>query len=227
LVQTVKAMSEVRVVKRRARSGPRERPAADRSRTNGAGGVEVVAIGVSTGGPPVLQTILRALPRDFAVPVLIVQHIAAGFLPGMARWLNDTTKFSTHIGEHGELAVPGKAYLAPDDRHMGLDHRGRIALSDAPAENGLRPAVSHLFRSVLAAHGAKAVGILLTGMGRDGAQELKLLRTAGAVTIAQDVQSSVVHGMPGEAIRLQAATYILPPEKIGPMLTQLVPPHCR
>jgi two-component system chemotaxis response regulator CheB len=227
LVQTVKAMSEVRVVRRRARSPARtsDNLVIGGLRVDPPRAVEVVAIGASTGGPPVLQTILRSLPAAFPAPVLIVQHIAAGFLPGMARWLNDTTGFPTHIGTHGELANPGSAYLAPDNLHMGLDSLGRIALSDSPPENGLRPAVAHLFRSVLAVHGTRAVGILLTGMGRDGAHELKLLRERGAFTIAQDAESSVVHGMPGEAIRLQAASYILPPEKMGPMLSQIVPAH--
>lgn len=229
LVLTVKAMSEVRVVRHRVRSGAKadKRETPHQIQSSDRATAEVVAIGVSTGGPPVLQTIFRSLPADFGAPILIVQHIAAGFLPGMAQWLNDTTTFPTHIGRHEELALAGRAYLAPDDCHMGLDALGRIELKEAPREDGLRPAVNYLFRSVLAARGPAAIGVLLTGMGRDGAQELKRMRASGAVTIAQDAETSVVHGMPGEAIRLQAATYILPPEKIGAMLAQLVPARRR
>jgi two-component system chemotaxis response regulator CheB len=224
LVETVKLMSEVKVVKRWPRprrtdglatvSLPAEAKPSD-------GSIKVVAIGTSTGGPPVLQTILTGLSKDFSVPVLIVQHIAAGFLPGLVDWLNQTTGFPIHIAAHGEPLLPGCAYLAPDGSHMGLGANGQIALSSQEPENGLRPAVSYLFRSVAAVCGANAVGVLLTGMGRDGADELKLLKELGAVTIAQDAESSVVHGMPGEAIKLGAATYVLAPDKIPAVLAAL------
>jgi Chemotaxis response regulator containing a CheY-like receiver domain and a methylesterase domain len=105
---------------------------------------------------------------------------------------------------------------------MGIDRNGRITLSDVPPEHGLRPSVSYLFRSVAAALGPKAIGILLTGMGKDGAEELKLMNDQGAITIAQDKQSSVVHGMPGEAIRLDAASHVLAPKEIASVLTSLV-----
>lgn len=227
LVETVRLMSEVRVVKRWAR--PRRAdtsapfpPAADLPAAQA--GIKVVAIGTSTGGPPVLQTILAGLPKDFPFPVLIVQHIAAGFLPGLVDWLNQTTGLPVRIAAHGEPLRPGHAYLAPDGYHLGLGGSGQVALSKQEPENGLRPAVSYLFRSVAAVCGANAVGVLLTGMGRDGADELKTLQDLGAVTIAQDAASSVVHGMPGEAIKLGAATYILPPDKIPAMLAALAAP---
>lgn len=218
LVQTVKAMSEVKVIRRwprlRAESKTIVRPAR-------RGKIEIVAIGVSTGGPPVLETILSALPSDFAAPILIVQHIATGFLPGLVDWLTQTTHFPVHIATHNEALRPGSAYLAPDGYQMGVSSE-RILLNDAPQENNLRPAASYLFRSVAAAFGANAAGVLLTGMGRDGAAELKLLRDKGAITFAQDQETSVVHGMPGEAIKLGAACYILPPERIAAMLVSLV-----
>lgn len=221
LLQTVKAMAEVRLVRRRpVTRTPSNGGAARQSQRPPAA---VVAIGVSTGGPPVLQAILRALPTDFGAPILVVQHIAPGFLPGMARWLGETTAFPVRIAHEGEAAAPGRAYLAPDGHHMEIDSRRRIVLCDDPPEGGMRPAVSHLFRSVLKVYGASAIGILLTGMGRDGAAELKLMHDAGAITMAQNEASSVVHGMPGEAIRLKAATYILPPEQIAPLLLKFIP----
>jgi two-component system chemotaxis response regulator CheB len=221
LLETVLLMSEVRVVKRWSRtrrhvvtgetqptkSGEKESP------------VRVVAIGTSTGGPPALQTILAGLPRTFPVPILIVQHIASGFLPGLVEWLTRTTGFPTQIGVHDEMMLPGRAYLAPDGYHMGAGMGGRIVLSKHEPENGLRPSVSYLFRSLAATGGSHVLAVLLTGMGRDGAEELKALRNLGATTIAQDAESSVVHGMPGEAIKLDAAVYVLPPERIAAALT--------
>jgi two-component system chemotaxis response regulator CheB len=225
LVETVKLMSEVTVVKRWPRSRRTDGLAAVSlpAAAKAAGGsIKVVAIGTSAGGPPVLQTILTGLPKNFSVPVLIVQHIAAGFLPGLVDWLNQTTGFPIRIAAHGEPLLPGCAYLAPDGYHLGLGANGQIALSSQKPENGLRPAVSYLFRSVAAAWGANAVGVLLTGMGRDGADELKLLKELGAVTIAQDRESSLVHGMPGEAIALGGATHVLPSDKISELLLTLV-----
>lgn len=225
LVRTVKAMSEVHVIRRwpRVRSTqlPTLPPPPAAAKTVPTG-IRCIAVGASTGGPPVLNTLLSGLPKDLAVPVLIVQHIAAGFVKGLADWLGQTTGWPVIVAADGQEIKPGNAYLAPDDTHMGVDHQGRIALSRAAPESGLRPSVGHLFRSVASVHGKHAVGVLLTGMGRDGAEELKLLKDAGAVTIAQDQQSSVVHGMPGEAIKLDAAVYILPPEKMSPILTALV-----
>jgi two-component system, chemotaxis family, protein-glutamate methylesterase/glutaminase len=189
--------------------------------------VSLVAVGASTGGPPVLQAILAALPRDFSVPVLIVQHIAPGFTQGFADWLAQSSSLPIQIPVHGQTILPGQVYVAPDGFHMAVGPQGQIHLSTDEPENGLRPSVSHLFRSVAHAYGSRAVGVLLTGMGKDGAWELKLMKEQGAVTIAQDRDTSVVHGMPGEAIRVGGATYVLPPEKIRMALTSLVSANVR
>jgi two-component system chemotaxis response regulator CheB len=225
LLQTVKLMSEVKVVRR----WPRSRLAAPPASAGQPGeskiapaGFRLIGIGASTGGPPVLQTILEKLPKDFPVAILIVQHIARGFLPGLVEWLNQTTGWQIHVAAHGTCPLPGHAYLAPDDFHMGVTASGRIFLTREELENGLRPAVSHLFRSLGETCGPNAVGVLLTGMGKDGAAELKLMKDGGATTIAQDRESSVVHGMPGEAISLGGATHVLPPERIATMLSMLV-----
>ncbi len=225
LVQTVKNMAGVKVIKRwpkpqRDANSPNHCTAAAEIIEPGA--VKLVAIGTSTGGPPVLKTILSRLPHDFQAPIIIVQHIAPGFLPGLAAWLQDVTGFPVHIGTEGETPRPGCALLAPDGMKMGIDRHGRIALAHGKLEEGLCPSVSHLFGSVATVYGASAIGILLTGMGKDGAAELKTLRETGAITIAQDQESSAVHGMPGEAIRLNAATLVLSPEKIADILAQLV-----
>jgi two-component system, chemotaxis family, protein-glutamate methylesterase/glutaminase len=225
LRQTVKLMSEVKVVRRWAAS----KTATQRAAGITAGGpsqstrrVKFIGIGASTGGPPALQTILAGLPKSFPVPILIVQHIARGFLPGLADWLNQTTAFQVHIGGHGMLPLPGHVYLAPDDFHMGVNASERIVLSRAEPENGLRPAVSFCFRSLAETFGGDVIGVILTGMGRDGAVELKTMKDGGAVTIAQDLESSVVHGMPGEAIALGGATHVLAAERIASALSTLV-----
>jgi two-component system chemotaxis response regulator CheB len=180
----------------------------------------LVGIGASTGGPPVLQTLLSSLTREFPAPLLIVQHIARGFLPGMVEWLNQTTGLHVHVAAHGAQATAGHAYIAPDDFHMGVSAAGRLLLSHEPPEGGLRPSVGHLFRSLAQNIGDRAVGVLLTGMGTDGAGELKLLRDRGALTIAQDRETSVVHGMPGAAIQLGAAEHVLAPDRIAALLTR-------
>jgi len=225
LVQTVKVMSEVRVVRRWARLRETETTPATprqvelkRTPTN----IKLVAIGASTGGPQVLRTILSKLPEDFSVPVLIVQHIASGFLAGLVEWLAQTTSLSVHIAVHGERLLPGRAYFAPDDFQIKVERGGQIDLNKDEPERGLRPSISYLFRSVANIFGKNAVGVLLTGMGKDGTEELKLMKEKGAVTIAQDKETSVVYGMPGEAIKLDAATYVLPPDRIAATLGKLV-----
>jgi two-component system chemotaxis response regulator CheB len=222
LLQTVKLMSEVKVVRRwsRARRDPVARPAQARLE-RAPGKCKIVALGASTGGPPVLQTILSQLPKDFPAPVLIVQHMAGGFVRGFIEWLAHSSRLPIHLAVHGEEILPGHVYVAPDEFQMKAERGGRIALTREPPENGLRPSVSCLFRSVAEVYGGDAVAGLLTGMGRDGAEELKLLKDRGAITFAQDKDSSVVHGMPGEAIKLDAATLVLPPEKIAATLTSL------
>ena len=223
LLQTIKLMSEVKVVRRWPRSPQAAltppRPAEGK---RAPGEIQFIGIGASTGGPPVLQTILASLPKDFPVPILVVQHIARGFLPGLVEWLNQTTGWQVHIGAHGACLLPGHAYLAPDDFQMGISNAARIFLTRVEPENGLRPAVSYLFRSLSEVCGPNAVGILLSGMGKDGAAELKLMKDRGSFTIAQDRETSVVHGMPGEAIELGGAAQVLPADKIADALITLV-----
>ncbi|TAN43704.1 MAG: chemotaxis-specific protein-glutamate methyltransferase CheB [Nitrospirae bacterium] len=226
LLHTVKLMSEVKVVKRWKHYRQKEAAPVIKQDYKSdiiaiSSEIRLVAIGVSTGGPPVLQAILSGLPKDFGVPVLIVQHIAAGFLGGMLEWLGKSSAIPLHTAIHEGPVLPGHAYFAPDGFNMGVDRQGRTILSKDVPENGVCPSVSFLFRSVAAVYGQKAVGVLLTGMGKDGAEELKLMRDKGAVTIVQDRESSVVYGMPGEAIRLGAAAYVLSPDRITAMLSYL------
>lgn len=227
LIQTLRLMTQVKVVRRWPRSAPSTLPAPACTEPPRRGeGPVVVAIGASTGGPPVLQSILSQLPQNFPASILVVQHIALGFTEGFAKWLSDSSTLSVHVAVEGERILPGHVYVAPDGLHMKVGRGAQICLSKEEPENGLRPSVSVLFRSVAEFYGRRAVGVLLTGMGKDGAQELKLMMEKGSVTIAQDRESSAVHGMPGEAIRLGAASFILTPEKISLVLTSLVGEGC-
>jgi two-component system chemotaxis response regulator CheB len=218
LVRTVKLMSEVKVVRRRPARGTPGQPAVSvPARTP----VRVVAIGASTGGPLAIQALLQALPKDFPVPVLIVQHIAEGFLDGFVHWLNRSSGPLVRLAAHAERSLPGHVYIAPDGYHMGVDRGLNIVLSDAPPDQGLRPSVAHLLRSVREACGKSAAAVLLSGMGKDGAKELLELRLAGAHTFAQDEASSVVYGMPGAALRLDAARYVMAPAEMAAVLTAI------
>ena len=223
-LDTVKAMADVRVIRRwpRGRSGALRPPARPQPPTHGP--LRLVVVGASTGGPPALQRMLAGLPQPCPVPVVIVQHISAGFIEGLADWLTATTGLPTRLAQHGELAPSGTALLAPDGFQTAVARDGRIICQPEPAEHGLRPAVSYLFRATAQNFGPRAAGVLLTGMGIDGAAELKLMRDAGAVTLAQDQESSIIHGMPGEAIRLGAATHVGNPERLAAVLHAMLTP---
>ena len=221
LIVTVKQMSEVTVVRRWPKRPPAplvEAPVLPPVKQQ----IRAVALGASTGGPPAIQRFLALLPVDLPVPILMVQHIAKGFARGLVDWLNTTSPLPVYLATHHETIWHGRVYVAPDDLQMGVTSDGRIVLSTAPPEHYLRPSVSYLFRSVTETYGQTAVGILLTGMGTDGAAELKSLRDAGGITFAQDKASSVIHGMPGEAIRLGAADHVLPPAAIATALAEMI-----
>jgi two-component system, chemotaxis family, protein-glutamate methylesterase/glutaminase len=174
LIQNVKDLAGIRVVRRIPRQAqkPAECSIKEQGKTRFSG-IDVIAIGVSTGGPAVLQEILSRLPRDFPVPILIVQHITTGFYEGFVEWLSEASDFNARLATDGERLNRGTAYIAPDGFQMGIDPNFRIRLVNAPPENGLRPSVSYLFRSLTSIHGEKVAAILLTGMGADGANELK------------------------------------------------------
>jgi two-component system chemotaxis response regulator CheB len=222
LVQAVKLMSEVKVVRRWPKTSkpqpatvaPPAPPAPPAPLLKGKSDFQIVAVGASTGGPLVLQTILSQLPADFPAPLLIVQHMAEGFIKGFADWLNQSSPLMVRIAANGEIMLPGNVYIAPDATQISVGVGGRLILNSDARENGHCPSISHCFRAVAQAYGKSAIGILLTGMGKDGAAELKLMRDCGAITIAQDEVSSVVFGMPAEAIRIGAAQHTLNPEQI-------------
>lgn len=219
LVSTVKTMAAVKVVRRHRRSAP---VAAASTALRGGGAVKVVAIATSTGGPQALARLLGDLPEDFAAPVLVVQHIGAGFTAGLASWLSSCVPLRVKVAEAGEPLVPATVYIAPEDQHLGVALGRRVALSSDPPLGGFRPSGTHLFQSVAAAYGPAAAALILTGMGEDGLEGLRAVHRAGGRVIAQDEASSVVFGMPAAAIRAGLADRVLPLERIAREVLSLV-----
>jgi two-component system chemotaxis response regulator CheB len=193
----------------------------------GPAAVRMVAIGASTGGPQALQTILTELPPDFPVPILCVQHISEGFLQGLVDWLASQCRLKVKIAQPGELALPGTIYFPQERTHLQIDDNGRLMSSLAPPLEGHRPSVTLTFQSMARSYGSAAVGILLTGMGRDGAEGMRAIAQVAGITIAQDEESCAVFGMPKQAIDLGAAQYILPLHEIARALTHLLPVRVR
>jgi len=232
LVATVKLLSRIKVITHlRARlgpMGPRGGPAsieaAPRSTTLVAPGrLRAVAIGVSTGGPAALVEILRGLPHGFPLPILLVIHMGKLFAPAFAEWLDGQSPIHVAYAADGDplpAVGEGRVLMAVPDSHLVL-RQGKLRLTRDPERHSCRPSVDVLFASLAQELGADCVGCLLTGMGKDGAEGLLALRRAGGTTIAQDEATSVVFGMPREAILLGAAEQVLPLEKIAPALGAL------
>ncbi len=222
LTATLRAMAEVKVVRRWNR--PRTEPAvsaAPRGRS-----FELLAIGCSTGGPQALQAILGALPHHYPLPIMVVQHIAHGFIGGLVEWLGGGSQLPMVVARDGLPLLPGHVYFAPDDHQLGVvrsPQQGLLAqvVAGAPVDRHL-PSVTALFDSVANRCGSRGVGVLLTGMGEDGARGLLRLRQAGGHTLAQDEASSVVWGMPGTAVTMDAVDKVLPLAQIADYLATLV-----
>ncbi|TAN51995.1 MAG: chemotaxis-specific protein-glutamate methyltransferase CheB [Rhodospirillales bacterium] len=185
------------------------------------GPVRMVVVGASTGGPQALREILSHLPAGFPVPVVCVQHIGRDFLSEMVAWMAEVCSLPVRKAAPGTVPEAGNIYFAPEDAHLEIDGNGRFQLSEAPPCDGHRPSVTVTLRSAAQRFGDGTVGVLLTGMGRDGADGMSGIARAGGVTIAQDEATSVVYGMPKEAVALGAVQHILPLEQIAPALMAL------
>ncbi len=218
-VNTLRLMSQVKVVRRWADGARSARPPAVLPTHTQA---RIVAIAASTGGPVALQQILADLPAAFSVPILLVQHISHGFVAGFAAWLDTAGPLRVRVARDREPLQPATVYVAPDDRHLGVAQRSQIALADVPAIHGFRPSANHLFASVAREFGRSAVAVMLTGMGDDGCAGLVALRNEGGRILVQDEKTSVVFGMPGAAIRAGLADLTLPLPDIAPTLCSLV-----
>jgi two-component system chemotaxis response regulator CheB len=185
--------------------------------------INLIAIGASTGGPAALLDLLRALPAPFPLPLLLTIHIGEPFGGAFAEWLDGQSAHRVALAGDGEAVARPGVRVAPPNRHLVVDG-GRLRLADWPERNSCRPSVDVLFESIAFACGGASAACLLTGMGRDGAAGLLAIRRAGGITIAQDEATSVVFGMPREAVRLGAAQRVLPLAAIGAALAELARP---
>lgn len=225
----LRAMAQVKVVRRwreRRRQDPAVQPTTAAGvmpkRLSTSQPMRLVTIAASTGGPVALQSILSALPRDFPVPILVVQHIATGFIHGVATWLATTCSLDVRVPVNREITKPGTVYLAPDHHHMGISSGGAIILSNEPPIEGFRPSANYLFQAAGHAWGAGVVAVILTGMGRDGVNGLRALRDEGGHVIAQDEGSCVVFGMPKAAIEAGVVDHVLSLSEISGALISMV-----
>lgn len=192
LVSLVKALADVKVVRARRTELPAAAPV---RRPSSREPIAVVGVAASTGGPAAVFRFLQTLPRHLDVPVLVVQHIAEGFVPGLVRWLASATVLPVCTAEDGDKLAGGTVYVAPDGHHLGVGD-GVIRLSDAPKVGGFRPSADVLFRSLADSYGSGATAVVLTGMGIDGVDGARAVRAAGGLVLSQDEGSSVVFGMP-------------------------------
>ena len=185
-----------------------------------SGGVrqKLVAIGSSAGGPAALEILLKGLPRDFAAAIVLVQHVDQVFAAGMADWLSSASGLTVRLARDGETPQAGTVLLAGTNHHIRLLKNGTLTYTAEPVDEIYRPSIDVFFRSVAQFWEGDAVGVLLTGMGRDGAQGLKSMRQRGYLTIAQDQRTSAVYGMPKAAAAIDAAVEIRPLERIAPRL---------
>jgi two-component system chemotaxis response regulator CheB len=166
--------------------------------------------------------VLDALPYEFPVPVLVVQHLSPGFLPGFVGWLNMSCRLQVRIAEDGDRIERGKVYIAPEDRHLSVTPSFTVRTLTTPPVDGFRPSASVLFDSVANAYGRHAATAILTGMGRDGVDGLRRIRELGGRIIAQDEQTCSVFGMPAAAIEAGLADYVLPISLVASKLVEMV-----
>jgi two-component system chemotaxis response regulator CheB len=224
LTTTVRLMADVKLVRRRTAGlvpagppgtsglAPATPSKAARRR------VAIVAIAASTGGPAALATILGALPEAARVPILVVQHIAAGFHQGLVNWLDRVCPLAVRLARDGHPLHAGEVLVAPPDTHLGVATNGRVSLSRDPPIGVHRPSATYLFQSVARAYAARAVGVVLTGMGDDGAAGLRALKDAGGLVLAQDEATSVIYGMPRQAAAAGVVDQVLPLDQIADAL---------
>ncbi|MCB5175073.1 chemotaxis-specific protein-glutamate methyltransferase CheB [Microvirga lenta] len=217
-------MSQVPVVRQRSfawRPNAQPAPVQKRDWERSPLRPSIMGIAASTGGPPALAKVLGAFPADFPIPILLVQHMGAPFMEGFASWLNGLMPLEVRVARDQEIPAPGKVYVAPGDRHLLLSPAGTLQISASPALASQRPSATLLFQSMAKTVGSRGLGVILTGMGEDGAQGILELRQAGGYTVAEDESTAVVYGMPAAAVRMGGVSASLPLDLIGPRLLRL------
>ncbi|EIM27115.1 chemotaxis-specific protein-glutamate methyltransferase CheB [Microvirga lotononidis] len=217
-------MSQVPVVRQRSFAPWRERTTIAPPRRDpewSAARPSIMGIAASTGGPPALAKVLGALPADFSLPVLLVQHMGAPFMEGFASWLNGLVPLKVRLAQDQEIPAAGHVYVAPGDRHLLLSPAGTLKVSAEPHLGNQRPSATMLFQSMARSVGRRGLGVILTGMGEDGAQGLVELRQAGGYGLGEDESTAVVYGMPAAASRMGGVNVSLPLDLIGPRILRL------
>ena len=182
----------------------------------------IAGLVASTGGPAALARVLGGLPADFPIPILVVQHMGAAFMPGFAAWLDGIVPLQVGIATAGQMPMPGQVYVAPGDQHLTLAPDGTLRLGREAQVSSQRPSGTVLFRSLAEVCGARALGALLTGMGEDGAEGLLAMRRSGALTLTEDDSTAVVYGMPQAAVRIGASSLSLPLDRIADTMRRAV-----
>lgn len=182
----------------------------------------IIAIAASTGGPNALNVILPDFPKDFGCPIVIAQHIAEGFVAGLVEWLAKISKLAVKVAENGDPILPGQVYVSPPDRHMVVTYGNRIAFVERGLRDLYHPSCDALLTSVATVYGAKAIGVILTGMGGDGVEGLLRIKEAKGRTIAQDEETSIVYGMPKKALEAGCVDLVCPLSQIGKRLLGMV-----
>lgn len=215
LIATVKLMAEVHVVRVPFDDSLENEPIAPDLAQQRRRPIDAVGVCSSTGGPVVLEYLFRHLPDSFPCPIVVVQHITEGFLTGLVEWLDRTSRLEVVVASEGEMLTPGKIYFAPEHRHLVVAHGGLVLFSDEPPIRSHRPSGDVLFRSLALTFGGRAMGVMLTGMGEDGADSLALLARAGGIVLAQDEATSTIYGMPRAVVEREAATEVLPLEHLA------------
>jgi len=221
LRQTVRTLARVRVVSRRPRLLASRIVSRDRPRLVPGWLPKVVVVGASTGGPAVIRQILEPLPPDYPVPIAVVQHIGEEFVPGFVQWLAHHSVLRVSLAEDRQKLSPGSVVIARGGVHLRIAEGPSVRFDHGPALHLCRPAVDMLFHSAAQEFRAQVVGILLTGMGRDGADGLRAILRAGGLTIAQDKETCTVYGMPAAAVEAGAVHYVKTPRAIGHWLANL------
>ncbi|MFZ4463354.1 MAG: chemotaxis-specific protein-glutamate methyltransferase CheB [Bacteroidales bacterium] len=225
LTNMVKVMAEVNVITRKPKikEAPAPPPVSVRQKVLIEDLIlpDVIAVGVSSGGPQALQIVFSKITSRFPAPIVVVQHITDGFLDSLVNWIGNTINCHVHIAKNDEFMLPGHIYFAPNGFQMGVQKSLRAKLTESDGKHSFIPSAAYLFSNIAQTFGKKAIGIILTGMGSDGSKELKLMLDKGAVTIAQSKESALIHGMPGVAIQHGSAKYVLNAEEIGQLLADI------
>jgi two-component system chemotaxis response regulator CheB len=228
LVTKIKVLSNMKVTQKRPGQPHSAKPMTSGAfsgnqplMTNVSSRVKVITIGASTGALPAIQKIVCQLPANFPLPIICTVHVSTGVLSGLVNWLSGECPLRVKIAEVGESPAPGTVYFAPEKNDLELDDRGKFIYSDCPETNKHCPSITATFQSIARFYGKATAGVLLTGLGRDGAEGLQAIAQAGGITLAQDDKGGTF-GMVKEAMGLNAVQHVLGIEKIAPFLLKTI-----